>query len=69
MLASTSSMCHQHVWQKEPPKGEMFSNRTSDERNADEEDMAYNLGWASHEELQHLRLLLEEDPGFENSSD
>ena len=31
--------------------------------------MAYNLGWSSPEEHQRLRLLLAEDPDFENSSD
>ena len=63
-------MDHQHIWQKEPPdEGKLLRSRTADERQGDEEDMAYNSGWACPEELQHLRLLVEEDPNFENSSD
>ena len=31
--------------------------------------MAHNLGWSSPEEHQRLRLVLAEDPDFENSSD
>ena len=63
-------MAHEHVWQSEPPdEGDLLCSKTSDERRGDEEDMAYNSGWACPEELQHLRLLVEEDPNFENSSD
>ena len=69
MLTSTSAMHHQHVWQKEPPKGELFSDRPSDERHGDELDKAHNFFWTSPEELQRLRLLLEKDPDLENSSD
>ena len=59
-------MGHQHVWQKEPPDG---INRTSEERHGDKLDMAHNSHWAGPEELQNLRLVLEEDPEYENSSD
>ena len=59
-------MGHQHVWQKEPPDG---INRTSEERHGDKVDMAHNSHWAGPEELQNLRLLLEEDPDYGNSSD
>ena len=59
-------MGHQHVWQKKPPDG---INRTSEERHGDKVDMAHNSHWAGPEELQNLRLLLEEDPDYENSSD
>ena len=69
MLASASAMCHDHVWQKEPPEGERFSKRPSDERHGDKLDVAHNSYWSSPEELQRLRFLLVEDPEFENSSD
>ena len=59
-------MVHQHVWQKEPPDG---INRTSEERHGDKVDMAHNSHWAGPEELQNLRLLLVEDPEYEDSSD
>ena len=63
-------MDHQHIWQTEPPdEGKLLCSRTPDERQADEADMAYNSGWSSPEELQRLRLLVEEDPNFENSLD
>ena len=63
-------MDHQHIWQTEPPdEGKLLCSRTPDERQADEKDMAYNTGWTSPEELQRLRLLVEEDPNFENSLD
>ena len=38
------------------------------DRHADEEDLAYNLGWTSPEQLLRLRLLLEKDLNFEDSS-
>ena len=47
----------------------MWWSRSNDERCADEKDMAYNLEWSSPEEHQRLRLLLAEDPDFENSFD
>ena len=59
-------MSHQHVWQKEPPDR---INRTGDERYGDTRDMAHNSFWFSKEELQRLRLLLKEDPDFDNSTD
>ena len=60
---------HQHVWAKEPPKGEQFSKRPSVDRRGDMLDVAHNSFWTSPEELKRLRLLREEDPEFENSSD
>ena len=60
---------HQHVWAKEPPQGEQFSERPSIDRRGDMLDVAHNSFWTSPEELKRLRLLREEDPGFENSSD
>ena len=60
---------HQHVWAKEPPQGEQFSNRPSVDRRGDMLDVAHNSFWTSPEELKRLRLLREEDPEFENSSD
>ena len=57
-------MGHQHIWQKEPP-----DDRTGDERYGDMRDMAHNSFWFSKEELQRLRLLLKEDPDFDNSTD
>ena len=60
-------MSHFHHWRSEPPEGDLELNKSSEEKCADKEDMAYNSGWKSHEELQRLRLLLEEDPDFENS--
>ena len=68
MLASTSAK-HQHVWQKEPPGGELFSDRAPEEKHGDELDKAHNTFWTRLEELQRLRLRLEEDPEFGNSSD
>ena len=43
--------------------------RTGDERYEDTRDMAHNSFWFSREELQRLRLLLKEDPDFNNSTD
>ena len=60
---------HQHVWAKEPPQGEQFSNRPAVDRRGDMLDVAHNSFWTSPEELKRLRLLREEDPEFENSSD
>ena len=60
---------HQHVWAKEPPQGEQFSKRPSVDRRGDMLDVAHNSFWTSPEELKRLRLLREEDPEFENSSD
>ena len=60
---------HQHVWAKEPPQGEQFSKRPSVDRRGDMLDVAHNSFWTSPEELKRLRLLKEEDPEFENSSD
>ena len=57
-------MAHQHVWLKEPPDG-----RTSDDKYGDMRDMAHNSFWTSKEELQRLRLLVDEDPEYERSSD
>ena len=57
-------MGHQHVWLKEPPDG-----RTSDDKYGDMRDMAHNSFWTSKEELQRLRLLVEEDPEYETSSE
>ena len=57
-------MAHQHVWLKEPPDG-----RTSDDKYGDMRDMAHNSFWTSKEELQRLRLLVEEDPEYETSSE
>ena len=57
-------MAHQHVWLKEPPDG-----RTSDDKYGDMRDMAHNSFWTSNEELQRLRLLVEEDPEYETSSE
>lgn len=62
-------MSHVHQWQSKPPEGDLWWSRSNEERCADEKDMAYNLGWSSPEEHQRLRLLLAEDPDFENSSD
>ena len=58
-------MSHVHQWQSKPPEGDLEWT----DRHADEVDLAHNLGWTSPEELQRLRLLLEEDPKFEDSSD
>ena len=55
-------MAHQHVWLKEPPDG-----RTSDDKYGDMRDMAHNSFWTSKEELQRLRLLVDEDPEYEIS--
>ena len=55
-------MGHQHVWLKEPPDG-----RTSDDKYGDMRDMAHNSFWTSKEELQRLRLLVDEDPEYEIS--
>ena len=55
-------MAHQHVWLKEPPDG-----RTSDDKYGDMWDMAHNSFWTSKEELQRLRLLVDEDPEYEIS--
>ena len=60
---------HQHVWAKEPPQGKQFSKRPSVDRRGDMLDVAHNSFWTSPEELKRLRLLREEDPEFENSSD
>ena len=60
---------HQHVWAKEPPQGEQFSKRPSVDRRGDMLDVAHNSFWTCPEELKRLRLLREEDPEFENSSD
>ena len=57
-------MAHQHIWLKEPPDG-----RTSDDKYGDMRDMAHNSFWTSKEELQRLRLLVEEDPEYETSSE
>ena len=57
-------MGHQYVWLKEPPDG-----RTSDDKYGDMRDMAHNSFWTSKEELQRLRLLVEEDPEYETSSE
>ena len=60
---------HQHVWAKEPPQGKQFSKKPSVDRRGDMLDVAHNSFWTSPEELKRLRLLREEDPEFENSSD
>ena len=57
---------HQHVWQKEPPDA---IKRTSEDKYGDKRDMAHNSFWTSLEELQRLRLLVDEDPEYEKSSD
>ena len=59
-------MTHQHVWQKEPPDA---ISRTSDDKYEDKRDMAHNSFWTSLEEIQRLRLLVDEDPEYEKSSD
>ena len=59
-------MTHQHVWQKEPPDA---ISRTSEDKYGDKRDMAHNSFWTSLEELQRLRLLVDEDPEYEKSSD
>ena len=57
-------MGHLHVWLKEPPDG-----RTSDDKYGDMRDIAHNSFWTSKEELQRLRLLVDEDPEYETSSE
>ena len=62
-------MSHVHQWQSKPPEGEVEWSKSIEDKHADEEDLAYNIGWTSPVEIQRLRLLLEEDPNFEDSSD
>ena len=59
-------MACQHIWQQEPPDA---INRTSDDKYEDKRDMAHNSFWTSLEELQRLRVLVDEDPEYEKSSD
>ena len=51
-------MACQHVWQKEPPDA---ISRTSEDKYGDKRDLAHNSFWTSLEELQRLRLLVDED--------
>ena len=59
-------MACQHAWQKEPPDA---ISRTSDDKYEDKRDLAHNSFWTSLEELQRLRVLVDEDPEYEKSSD
>ena len=62
-----SSSRHQHLWRNEPPEGRLFFNKSYDEREGDEEEMATNRMLTSPEELKRLTCLLAKDPAFKNS--
>ena len=67
-MASTNAKGHHHVWQSKPPDGKVELSKSWDERYWDEEEMAANFMFTSPEEVNQLRRLLKEDPGFESSS-
>ena len=64
---ASSSSGHQHSWRNEPPEGKAYFNKSYDEREGDEEEMATNRMLTSPEELNRLRCLLAKDPAFKTS--
>ena len=58
------TMGHRHQWQSEPPQGKLSLGKSWDKIYGDEEDMAANAMYNSHEEIQQLRNLLLKDLDF-----
>ena len=67
-MGHQETMGHRHQWQSEPPQGKLSLGKSWDKIYGDEEDMAANAMYNSHEEIQQLRNLLLKDLDFETSS-
>ena len=57
---------HQHQWCSHPPEGEVRKSKTWDEQEWDEEEMVTNARVL--EDIEDLRLKIQKDPGFRESS-